>query len=75
MTAQLVYSLMHKCSNSGEPMVWQPAGRRWYCVQCRQVEDNATYLPCRLTKKVLDNPEVTRDDTPPTDQPEPPRYA
>lgn len=70
MTATLVHSAIHKCDNSGEPMVWQPAGRRWYCQHCKQVEGNAEYLPCRLTKKVVDMPVGTGHDAFHDTQPE-----
>lgn len=72
MTA-LAYSREHTCSNTGAPLIWQPAGRRFYCPQCHSVEAPAEYREC-LKTKVLDSAEIVADD-PPTDQPEPPRYA
>lgn len=74
MTARLVHSAPHVCSNGGEPMIWQPAGRRFYCPKCHAVEAPAEYREC-LNTKVLDKSGTGADDTPPTDQPEPTRYA
>lgn len=73
MTATLVYSRAHVCSNDATPLVWQPAGRRFYCQHCHAVEAPDEYREC-LKTKVLDKSEPVADD-PPIDQPEPPRYA
>lgn len=38
---KLVYSRTHTCH--GRPMIWQPAGRHFYCVTCHRKEGPNQY--------------------------------
>lgn len=50
-------------------MIWQPAGRRWYCQVCHRAEAAFEY------RELPDTAPAIEQQGEPADQPEPPRHA